>query len=115
MNNQEQTIIALVKDKDAEQIQGEIRGLAKDALQAGFRSMQDALGVESGDNACYYLNGSDFETFEKGALAWFEYYASREIADFIEDYEDVGTIEKRQEIQRAVWGAFPRPTKEKQA
>ena len=111
MNNQEQTITALVKDKDVAQIQGEIRALAENALQAGFKSIQDALGVESGDNACYYLNGSDFATFEKGALAWFEYYASREITDYLTD--DPEFLNARNALE--ITSAFPRPTKEEQA
>jgi len=107
MNNQEQTITALVKDKDVAQIQGEIRELAEKALQASFTSIQGALGVESGDNACYYLNGTDYATFEKGALAWFEYYVSREVTDSLPRGYGL--------ICGAICRAFPRPTKEKQA
>lgn len=108
MNKQEETITALVKDKDVAQIQGEVRGLAREALQASFKSIQDALGVESGDNACYYLNGSDFETFEKGALAWFEYYTSREITDYLAD--DPKFLNAKNALE--ITSAFPRPTKE---
>jgi len=107
MDKQEKEVTAFVKGKTIEEIKEAIRKLAEEAWHSPFAHIQDALGVESGDNACYHLSGYGADEAKRIHLAWLEYYASREIVDFIEEYKE---IENALEIREAIGGAFPRPT-----
>ena len=107
MDKQEEKVTAFVKGKTIDEIKEAIRNLAEEAWHSPFAHIQDTLGVESGDNACYHLSGCGADEAKRIHLAWLEYYASREIVDFIEDYKE---IENALEIREAIGGAFPRPT-----
>ena len=107
MDKQEEAVTAFVKGKTIDEIKEAIRNLAEEAWHSPFAHIQDALGVESGDNACYHLSGYGADEAKRIHLAWLEYYASREIVDFIEEYKE---IENALEIREAIGGAFPRPT-----
>lgn len=103
---QEKKVTEFVKGKTIPEVIQSIKDLANTEHHQHFGTIQDTLGVESGDNACYHCNGAEWDKYEELQTAWMCYYASREIADFIETYKE---IENHEEIQQAVWEAFPCP------
>lgn len=103
---QEKKVTEFVKGKTIPEVIQSIKDLAETEHHQHFRTIQDTLGVESGDNACYHCNGVDWQKYKELHTAWMTHYASREIADFMEDYKE---IENREELQQAVWRAFPCP------
>ena len=95
--------------KTPDQIIEAIRELGNYQWHGSIRIIQDKLGVQSGDNACYHLNGEKLDQFEKLQFDWMTYYASREIVDFIDDYKGIGDEKRIDAIQKAIWREFPSP------
>ena len=56
-SRQVRRVTKLVADKSAKEIIQDVRQMADDALNKAFEALQEGLGVESGDQACYYVDG----------------------------------------------------------
>ena len=56
-SRQVRRVTKLVADKSAKEIIKDVRQMADDALNKAFEALQEGLGVESGDQACYYVDG----------------------------------------------------------
>jgi hypothetical protein len=106
-DTQELKVSEFCAGKTPDQIVKAILELGNYQWHASVRVIQDKLGVSSGDNACYHLNGDSLNRFEKLQFAWMTYYASREIVDFIEEYKGIGDEKRIDAIQKAIWHAFP--------
>ena len=106
-DTQELKVTEFCAGKTPEQIVEAIRELGVHQWHGSIRIIQDKLGVQSGDNACYHLNGESFGQYKKLHFAWMTYYASREIVDFIESYKGIGDEKRIEAIQKAIWEAFP--------
>lgn len=107
MSKNEKAVSAFIEGKTMDEVKQAIRDLAESAWNASFLHIQNALSVDSGDFASCLLSGEKFNFSKETQIAWLEYYASREIVDFIEEYKE---IENALEIREAIGGAFPRPT-----
>jgi len=108
-DTQELKVSEFCAGKTPEQIVEAIIELGNHQFHESIRIIMDKLGVQSGDNACYHLNGEKFNQFEKLQFDWMTYYASREIVDFIEDYKGIGDEKRIDAIQKAIWREFPIP------
>ena len=67
---------ALLENHGMDDIKQEMRGVVKEGLSKCFSHIQDKLGVQSGDQACYFIQEKD----EEATLAWLLSYAMSEIA-----------------------------------
>ena len=88
-DTQELKVTEFCAGKTPEQIVEAIRELGetkKEDMSQGFIDMAKALGVESGDNACYHTANPDWEDFIDLQGQWISFVASREIVDFIESH-----------------------------
>jgi len=108
-DTQELKVAEFCAGKTPDQIVEAICELGNYQWHASIRIIQDKLGVQSGDNACYHLNGEKLDQFEKLQFDWMTFYASREIVDFIEDYKGIGDEKRIDAIQKAIWREFPSP------